>query len=67
MSKQIKVFYENSLYNRYKNVSYFYIIQVIRPIRDIHILRLQDKRNIKIKIYKDAALYLNKNSFILIV
>lgn len=60
MSKQREIYYESALYNKYKNVSAFYIIQVIRPIRDIHVLRLQDKRNIKIKIYKEVVLYLKK-------
>lgn len=67
MSKQIEVYYESSLYNRHKNVSGFYMIQAIRPIRDIHILRMQDKRSIDIKIYKKVMLYLKENSFILIV
>ena len=67
MPKQREIYYENSLYNRYKNVSAFYIIQVIRPIRDIHVLRMQDKQSINIKIYKKIMLYLKKNSFILIV
>ena len=67
MSKQREIYYENNLFSRYKNVSYFYIIQVIRPVRDLHVLRLQDKRNIKFKIYKEVVLYLNKNSFVFIV
>ena len=70
MSKQREIYYENDLFSRYggkKNVSSFYMIQAIRPIRDIHILRMQDKRSIDIKIYKKVKLYLTKNSLILIV
>ena len=66
MYKQREIYYESSLYNRHKNVSGFYMIQAIRPIRDIHILRMQDKRSIDIKIYKKVMLYLKENSFILI-
>ena len=70
MYKQREIYYENNLFSRYggkKNVSSCYMIQVIKPIRDIHILRMQDKRSIDIKIYKKVMLYLKENSFILIV
>lgn len=63
MSKQIKVFYEGYPYSK----SDFYFIQAIRPIKDIHILRMQDKQSIEIEIYKKVILYLKKISFILIV
>lgn len=68
MSKQSEIYYESSLlYSRCKNVSAFYFIQVIRPIRDIHALRLQDKQSIEIKIYNKVILYLKKNSFVFII
>lgn len=67
MSKQRKIFYESYPYNSYKNVSDFYFIQVIRPVKDIHILRMQDKQSIEIEIYKKVILYLKKISFILVV
>ena len=67
MSKQREIYYEASLYNRKKNVSSFYMIQCLKPIRDMHSLRMNDMRSIDIKIYQKTMIYLKKKSFAIIV